>query len=136
MTVTATLSQALTSDVTIPLTMTAGTAESGDYGPLASIAIDSGSITGAGAVTTADDADADDETFTVALGSLPSSVAGTPSSVEVTIRDDDTAPPERPGPPGVTPGDGMLDVSSLVSHIFRTTPATIGSQRGPVATAS
>ena len=24
----------------------------------------------------------------------------------------------------------------LVSHIFRTTPATIGSQRGPVATAS
>ena len=25
---------------------------------------------------------------------------------------------------------------SLVSHIFRTTPATIGSQRGPVATAS
>ena len=27
-------------------------------------------------------------------------------------------------------------VESLVSHIFRTTPATIGSQRGPVATAS
>ena len=26
--------------------------------------------------------------------------------------------------------------ASLVSHIFRTTPATIGSQRGPVATAS
>ena len=25
---------------------------------------------------------------------------------------------------------------ALVSHIFRTTPATIGSQRGPVATAS
>ena len=25
---------------------------------------------------------------------------------------------------------------SLVSHIFRTTPATIGGQRGPVATAS
>ena len=56
------------------------------------------------------DADADDETFTVALGSLPSSVgAGRPSSIEVTIRDDD--PPERPGPPAVTPGDGTLDVS-------------------------
>ena len=27
-------------------------------------------------------------------------------------------------------------VEALVSHIFRTTPATIGSQRGPVATAS
>ena len=111
-TVTATLSQALTSDVTIPLTLTAGTAESGDYGPLASIAIDGGSTTGAGAVTTTDDADADDETFTVALGSLPSSVAsGAPSSVEVTIRDEDTAPPERPGQPGVAPGDGMIDVS-------------------------
>ena len=31
--------------------------------------------------------------------------------------------------------DRVWDVS-LVSHIFRTTPATIGSQRGPVATAS
>ena len=29
-----------------------------------------------------------------------------------------------------------VDRVSLVSHIFRTTPATIGSQRGPVATAS
>ena len=29
-----------------------------------------------------------------------------------------------------------VDDGSLVSHIFRTTPATIGSQRGPVATAS
>ena len=30
----------------------------------------------------------------------------------------------------------QVEVRSLVSHIFRTTPATIGSQRGPVATAS
>ncbi len=111
-TVTATLSQALTSDVTIPLTLTAGTAESGDYGSLASITIDGGSANGVGEVTTTADDDADDETFTVALDSLPSSVAaGRPSSVEVTISDDDTAPPERPGPPAVTPGDGMLDVS-------------------------
>ena len=111
-TVTATLSQALTSDVTIPLTLTPGTAESDDYGPLVSIAIDSGSTVGTGAVTTTDDADADDETFTVALGSLPSSVAaGVPSSVEVTISDDDPAPPARPGPPAVTAGDGTLDVS-------------------------
>ena len=29
-----------------------------------------------------------------------------------------------------------VDPITLVSHIFRTTPATIGSQRGPVATAS
>ena len=113
-TVTATLSQALADDVTIPLTLTPGSAEAGDYGPLAGIAIDAGSTTGTGEVTTADDADADDETFTVALGSLPASVAqGTPSSVEVTISDDDVAAPapRRPGPIDVAPGDGMLQVS-------------------------
>ena len=111
-TVTATLSQALASDVTIPLTLTAGTAEPDDYGTLESIAIDGGSTTGTGDVATTDDADHEDETFTVALGSLPSSVAaGMPSSVEVTISDDDPAPPGRPGQPVVTPGDGMLEVS-------------------------
>lgn len=111
-TVTATLSQALADGVTIPLMLTAGTAEPDDHGALESIAIDGGSTTGTGEVTTVDDADHDDETFTVALGSLPSSVAaGTPSSVEVTISDDDPAPPGRPGQPVVTPGDGMLEVS-------------------------
>ena len=113
-TVTATLSQALADDVTIPLTLTPGTAESDDYGALESILIAAASTTGTGEVTTADDADADDETFTVALGSLPASVAqGTPASVEVTISDDDVAAPapRRPGPIDVAPGDGMLQVS-------------------------
>ena len=111
-TVTATLSQALADDVTVPLTLTAGTAEPDDYGRLESIVIVAGSTTGNGEVTTAADADHDDETFTVALGSLPSTVAaGTPSSVEVTIRDAGPAPPERPGQLVVTPGDGMLEVS-------------------------
>ncbi len=111
-TVTATLSQALPDDVTIPLTLTVGTAEPDDFGPLESITIDGGSTTGTGEVTTVDDADHDDETFLVALGRLPSSVAaGAPSSVEVTIRDAGPAPPERPGQPVVTPGDGALEVS-------------------------
>ena len=111
-TVTATLSQSLADDVTIPLTLTAGTAEPDDHGALESITIDGGSTTGTGEVTTADDADHEDETFTVALGSLPSSVAaGMPSSVEVTISDHDPAPPGRPGQPVVTPGDGMLEVA-------------------------
>ena len=95
-TVTARLSAALTADVTIPVTLTAGTAEQADYGPLASITIAGGSASGAGTITTAQDADTDDETFTVALGSLPSSVtAGSPSSVTVRIRDDGggTTPP-------------------------------------------
>ncbi len=111
-TVTATLSQALADDVTIPLTLTAGTAEPDDYGPLESIVVVAGSTAGTGEVATADDADHDDETFTVALGGLPPSVAaGVPSSVEVTIRDTGPAPPARPGPLVVTPGDGMLEVS-------------------------
>ena len=85
-TVTATLSAALGSNVTIPLTLTAGTAEAGDYGALESIAVSSGETTGTGTVTTTADTDTDDETFTVALGALPTSVtAGSRTSVEIRI---------------------------------------------------
>ena len=89
-TVTAQLSSTLSSNVTIPLTLSSGTAEAGDYDPLLSITIVSGSMTGTGTVTTSQDTDSDDETFTVALGNLPSTVtAGSPSFVQVTISDDD-----------------------------------------------
>ena len=94
-TVTARLSSALASDVTIPLSLANVTAEDGDYGSLASITISAGQTTGTGTISTAEDDDPDDETFTVGLGSLPSSVtAGSPSSVTVTIRD--TTPSNRP----------------------------------------
>ncbi len=87
-TVAATLSEALATDVAIPLALTAGTAEAGDYGPLASIAIAANETSGTGAIATNVDDDADDETFTVALGDLPGGVQpGTPSSVELTIAD-------------------------------------------------
>ena len=87
-TVTATLAAALADTVTIPLTVTRGTSEDGDHGSIASIAIPAGFTSAAGTVTTVEDADGDDETFTVALGSLPSGLtAGTASSVEVTITD-------------------------------------------------
>ena len=89
-TVTARLSAALASSVTIPLTLTDNSAEPADHGMLSSITINSGSTSGTGTVTTNHDDDTDDETFTVALGNLPSSVrAGSPSSVRVTISDDD-----------------------------------------------
>ncbi len=92
--VTATLSSVMSSAVTVPLTMTAMTAEPDDYGLLESITIGGGQLSGSGTVTTADDADEDDETFMVALGTLPPEVtAGSPSSVRVTIRDDDRTPP-------------------------------------------
>ena len=91
--VTARLSSALGSAVTIPLSLSNGTAEDGDYGSLASITINSGATSGTGRISTNEDTDTDDETFTAALGNLPSSVAaGSPSSVEVTITDDDSNP--------------------------------------------
>ena len=94
-TVTARLSETLASAVTVPLTLTAGTAEESDYGALSSITINVGSTSGTGTISTTDDADRVDETFTVALGALPSSVsAGSPSSVTVVIRD--TTPANEP----------------------------------------
>ncbi len=102
-TVTATLSAALAADVSIPVTLTAGTAEPGDYGALASIRIPAGSASGAGTVATAHDGDDEDETFTVALGSLPASVsAGTPASVTVTIADGDADDGDDPAAPTVS----------------------------------
>ncbi len=87
-TVTATLSAPLQSDVDIQVTLTAGTAEPDDYGELASIPIAAGETTGTGTVGTRQDADAANETFTVSLGSLPETVvAGSPASVTVTIED-------------------------------------------------
>ena len=98
-TVTARLSEALEADVTIPLVLTPGTAEPADYGTLPSVAVTAGATRGTGTVTTAEDADEDDETFTVALGTLPPEVTeGIPSSVTVTIADDD-----GPGPTGNRP---------------------------------
>ena len=87
-TVTATLAAALDEAVTVPLTVTRGTSEDGDHGSLASITLPAGVTSATGTVSTVEDADGDDETFTVALGSLPSGLtAGTTSSVEVAITD-------------------------------------------------
>ena len=94
--------------VNIPVTVTAGTAESGDYEPISNIVIPPGSLSsfGFGTMITNQDDDTDDETFTVALdtANLPSSVtAGRPSSVTITIRDDDGGSPPDDGLP---PDDG------------------------------
>ena len=85
--VTARLGRALASAVTIPLALTRGTAESGDYGSLASITIAAGRTSATDTITTAQDDDTDDETFTVALGALPAAVvAGTTTPVSITSR--------------------------------------------------
>ena len=90
--VTVTLSRTLSSNVIIPVTVTAGSAESGDYSTGASaITISAGNLSSTFAlVITNQDDDEEDETLTVALGTLPSTVtAGTETSVTLTITDDD-----------------------------------------------
>lgn len=67
-TVTATLSRVMASDVTIPLALTACTAEARDYEPLASITIVANEPNRSGEIAILQDDGADDETFTVALG--------------------------------------------------------------------
>ena len=101
-TVTAHLSAALSgSSVTVPLVLTAGTAEADDYGTLDSISIEAGSVSASGQIATMQDDDLDNETFTVELGTLPSLIGvGDPRSVVVTINDigDATPPPENQSP--------------------------------------
>ena len=128
-TVTATLSGTLGSNVTIPLTLTAGTAETDDYGSLAGIEITAGSTSATGRITTTDDADTDDETFTVALGStLPSQVtAGSPNSVTVTITDGDDTPPPASPPVAVE----VWPLTVKVSEAGGTTTYTVVLQTEP-----
>ena len=89
-TVKATLSNRR-SELQVPIELTAGSAEDGDYrSPLRYTEIPAGATTGTLEVETRQDGDTDDETFTV---SLRAQVArGEPSSVRVTIVDDDEAP--------------------------------------------
>ncbi len=89
--VTVKLSSVLSSAVTIPLTVTRGTSEEGDHGTLTSITIPAGGLSASGAIATNNDADDDDETFTVELDAynLPSEVAAAvPPPITVTITDD------------------------------------------------
>ena len=147
--VTATLSAALAGGVTVPVAVTRGTSEDGDHGTLASIAIPAGSTSATGTITTADDADADDETFTVALGTLPAGVAtGSESSVAVTITDGDTTQPQTLDPPAapavtIAAGSGVTEGASA-SFTLTANPAPAQalavtvtvSQSGAVAQAS
>ena len=97
--VIATLSASPSQSVTIPITVTLGTAETGDFGTAGLSGLRAGFTFASGVTTrfyglvTAQDTDADDETFTVALGTLPTGyTAGTTSSVTVTIQDDEPLP--------------------------------------------
>ena len=86
-TITAQLSHPTVKALEIPVRLTAGTAESGDYGALSEITVAAGASSGSATITTTEDADDDEETFTVSFGELlPATVtAGSPTSVVVTI---------------------------------------------------
>ena len=93
-TVTIELSEALTSDVTIPLILIPGTAESDDYASTSpvNVTIIGGQTEAQHTISTFEDDDFEDETFTVAIDgdNLPSGfILGNPASAEVKISDND-----------------------------------------------
>ena len=96
-TVTIKLSEALTNEVTIPLNLIPGTAESDDYASSSpvNVTITGGQTEAEYVINTHEDNDLEDESFTVQINTdnLPSEVAaGSPLSIEVTITDTDFAP--------------------------------------------
>ena len=107
---------------TIPVTVAtdgANTAEPGDVGALAGIAFAEDATTATATLTTNEDADTEDETFTVALGGLPNThVPGSTTSAQVTITDDDmpsvslSVEPRRP-----TEGESVTVTATLTSPI-------------------
>ena len=115
-----TLSRELGHEVTIPLVVTRGTSEAGDHGTQLSVRFPAGFGSASSSISTAHDDDTDDETFTVALGTLPSGVkAGSPSSVLVTIVDDDANPPQvmGSGGDGSSGTDGDTGYTELIAQI-------------------
>ena len=133
-TVTARLARALPVAVSIPLAVTADSAEPEDYDPPASITIPAAGTSGTTTFDTKGDHDTENESLTLSLGALPAEVqAGTPSSVAVTITDT-TAPTDvglavTPNP--VTEGSAATVTATLSAALGRsvTIPlvATAGS---------
>ena len=96
-TVEAKLTKAWSTELTIPLIATAGSAEAGDYTAPAGVTIAKGRTSGTATLATTDDLTADDETLTIALdkANLPAGVvAGSPDAIDLVIRD--TTPTTAP----------------------------------------
>ncbi len=104
--------------VTIPVTLTPGSAESGDYASLTSVTFDAGQPEGVATLRTNHDSDTDDETLTVSVGAtLPDLItAGAPGSATFTIEDDDATvtPRQTPGVFDPEPGNGSLLVTWFI----------------------
>ena len=127
------LSQALDADATFPLTVTRGTSEEGDHGTLDQVVVAAGSTRGTGTISTERDDDADDETFTVRLGSpLPTGVrAGTPSRIVVEIADLDQPRVGLEVDPDVVPeGDPVTVTAVLTAPLSRAVTIPVATVRG------
>ncbi len=131
-TITATISENRSTDIVIPLTITAGTAEPDDYGNITAATItisgDGANTTGNVAIMTFDDEDDEDETFTVEINesNLASNLdAGDPKSVTVTIEDDDKLVPStvtlRASPEQVEEGGSI----TVTATMFITQPRDV-----------
>ena len=127
--ITLRLSSSIGSSLQIPVTVSNGTAESGDYsvsglsGGTVTVTISAGATSGSFTISATEDALSEtDETVNLSLGALPSGVtAGTPSTATLTISDDD-ATPVPPGAtntptPTNTPSPAPLDLTSRSSAI-------------------
>ena len=118
-TITVTLSGPLSDDVSIPVTLTYQTASSEDLDVLTSLSpvIASGDTeTDISLRTVDDDLIEGSETFTVALGSLPTTVVeGSPSTLEITINDTDEARLDAPASVIIPEGDQKTIEVSLTA---------------------
>ena len=100
-TVTVTLSTAADRALAIPIAITAGSAESGDYTAVGldgsnALAFASGESSKAFTITANSDADTDDETLDLGFGTLPAKVtAGATAAATVTINDQIVTLPQR-----------------------------------------
>ena len=139
LTVTVSLSAQVSNNATdIPITVTRGTAEAADIGTLTSIRIAAGASSGTGTLTTAqDDNDFEDETFTISLGTLPSTIIrGAPASVDVVIEDNDTPPdPGDPATPGVPTVSLLASPNPVEEGSSLTVTATLSEALEPAAAA-
>lgn len=94
-TVTVNVSPAADRDLVIPVTLSAGTAEAGDFSPTSTaVSIASGNSSGSFLVSTTNDSDRSAETVNIAFGTPPLAV-GTGLPLAATLTIDDTTPAPR-----------------------------------------
>ena len=101
-TIDVTLSQAADRALSVPITVTRGTAEARDYEVSGltggGVAFSQGANSGSFTITAAQDEDSSNETLSLGFGTMPGGVsAGSPATASVTIDDDD--PPVVYNPP-------------------------------------